>query len=224
MGGPSFEKDAQMTATARVRRPQASSRWNDRFLELLSVIRDQAQFAFRRVPFDAREELIQETVSQAYFLFVRLVQRGKTALGYATPLARFAIRRVKAGRRLGSRCNRQDITSPCAYSSKSIRIKRLDQLDLRTAEWREALLEDRKAGPSQIVQMRIDFADWLKSLPHRDRRLAQTLARGETTACTARLFKISAGRVSQLRRDLCDSWHRFIGELPEPQLARIAVA
>jgi hypothetical protein len=64
-----------MIATARVRRPQASTCWNDRFLELLPVIRDQAQFAFRRLPLDAREELIQEAVSQAYFLFVRLVQR-----------------------------------------------------------------------------------------------------------------------------------------------------
>jgi hypothetical protein len=191
---------------------------------LLPVIRDQAEFAFRRLPLDAREELIQEAVSQAYVLFVRLVQRGKMALAYPTPLAQFAIRKVRAGRRLGSPTNRRDVTSPCAHLSKNVRIKRLDPFDLRTGQWREALLQDHTAGPAQIVQMRIDFADWLGSLPHRDRRLAQTLARGETTACTARLFKISAGRVSQLRRDLCDSWHRFVGERPARQLASIAVA
>jgi hypothetical protein len=213
-----------MIATARVRRPRASTRWNDRFLELLPVIHDQAQFAFRRLPLDAREELIQETVSQAYFLFVRLVQRDKAALAYATPLAQFAIRRVKAGRRLGSRCNRRELTSPCFESSKRITIKRLHSFDLRFGEWREVLHEDHTAGPAQIVQMRIDLAAWLRSLPHRDRRLAETLARGETTGFVARSFKISAGRVSQLRRDLCDSWHRFIGELSDRQLASIAVA
>src|SRR6516225_79312 len=128
-----------MTETAEVRTPQASTRWNDRFLELLPVIRDQAQFAFRRVPLDAREELIQEAVSQVYFLFVRLVQRGKTTLAYATPLAQFAIRRVKAGRRLGSRGNKRDLMSPCAATSQKIAIERLDRFNPRTGEWREVL-------------------------------------------------------------------------------------
>jgi hypothetical protein len=211
-------------ATARVRRPCASTRVNDRFLELLPIIRDQAQFAFRRVPFDVQEELIQETVSQAYALFVRLVQRGKTALAYATSLAQFAIRRVKAGRRLGSRCNRRDLTSPCVESSKSIMLKRLDRIDPRIGEWRELLLEDHTAGPAQIVEIRIDFADWLETLSSRDRRLAETLAQGETTGFVARSFKVSAARVSQLRRDLCDSWHRFVGELSDRRLASLAVA
>jgi hypothetical protein len=48
--------------------------------------------------------------------------------------------------------------------------------------------------------------------------------RGEATGFVARSFKISAARVSQLRRDLCDSWHRFVGELSDLQLASIAVA
>jgi hypothetical protein len=72
--------------------------------------------------------------------------------------------------------------------------------------------------------MRMDFAAWLETLSSGNRRLAETLANGETTGFVARSFKISAGRVSQLRRDLCDSWHRFVGELPDRQSASIAVA
>jgi hypothetical protein len=143
------------------------------------------------------------------------------ALAYATPLAQFALRRVKAGRRLGSRCNRRGLTS---LSSKRIALNRLDRIDPRTGEWQDVLLENRQAGPAQIVQMRIDFANWLETLSSRNRRLAETLASGETTGFVARSFTMSAGRVSQLRRDLRDSWHRFVGELPDRRPTSIARA
>ena len=93
-----------MIAIARSpKRKPASRRRNDKFLSMLPEIRKQANFAFRRVPAEAREELIQEVVSQAYSLFVNLCRRGKLALVFPTPLAQFAIRKVRAGRRLGDR-------------------------------------------------------------------------------------------------------------------------
>ena len=64
---------AHMLATARNPKRQATSRRrNNKFLQLLPTIRGQAEYAFRRVPVEAREELIQEVVAQAYALFVRL--------------------------------------------------------------------------------------------------------------------------------------------------------
>jgi len=205
-----------MIAIARSpKRKAASRRRNYKFLSMLPEIRKQANFAFRRLHVDAREELIQEVVAQAYSLFVRLCQRGKLALVFPTPLAQFAIRKVRAGRRIGSRANIRDVTSPRAGVTKGLTIERLDRFDQRTGQWREALVEDRTAGPAEIAETRIDFADWLKTLPTRDRQLAETLARGETTGCVARMFRISAARVSQLRRDLCENWRRFVGELAE---------
>ena len=104
-----------MIAIARSpKRKAASRRRNDKFLSMLPEIRKQANFAFRRLHVDAREELIQEVVAQAYSLFVRLCQRGKLALVFPTPLAQFAIRKVRAGRRIGSRANIRDVTSPRA--------------------------------------------------------------------------------------------------------------
>jgi hypothetical protein len=197
-----------MLATTRIRRREARyHRRNDKFLKLLPAVREQAEYAFRGVPVDAREELIQEVVAQAYALFVRLAQRRKLALVFATPLARFAVGKVRAGRRLGSRSNCRDVTSPRDGVAKGFTIERL--------EWREVLVEDRTAGPAQIAETRIDFADWLETLSTRDRRLAETLARGETTGRVARVFRVSAARVSQLRRELCANWHRFVGELAE---------
>jgi len=214
-----------MIAIARSPKRKPASRCrNDKFLELLPTIQQQANFAYRQLPLEAREELIQEIVAQAYSLFVRLCQRKKLALVYATPLAQFAIRKVRAGRRIGSRGNIRDLMSPRARVAKGFTLERLDRFDQRSEQWREALVEDRTAGPAQIAETRIDFASWLSTLSNRDRRLAEKLAFGETTGCVARTFRISAGRVSQLRHDLCRSWYQFVGELADAALPSVATA
>jgi len=41
---------------------------------------------------------------------------------------------------------------------------------------------------------------------------AQELAKGETTGKTARKFGLSEWRISQLRRELEESWSEFQGE------------
>jgi hypothetical protein len=213
-----------MIAIARGPKRKPASRQNDKFLSMLPDIRKQASFAFREIPVDAREELIQEVVAQAYALFVRLCQRGKLALVYATPLAQFSIKKVRAGRRLGSRANIRDITSPRPAVTKGFRIERLDRFNQRTGQWREALVEDCTAGPAQIAETRLDFADWLKTLSNRDRQLAEKLALGDTTGCVAHMFRVSAGRVSQLRRDLCKSWRDFVGDPNDHKVPSVAVA
>ena len=78
-----------------------------------------------------------------------------------------------------------------------------------SVSWREALLEDRQSTPADLAAMRIDTAEWLETLSGRDRRIAERLARGETTQGAARIFGISPGRVSQLRRELCRKWYAF---------------
>jgi len=214
-----------MIAIARGPKRKAASRCrNDKFLELLPTIQQQAEYQFRRLPLEAREELIQEVVATAYALFVRLCQRRKSVLVYATPLAQFAIKKVRAGRRIGSRGNIRDVTSPSARAAKGFTIERLDKFNQRTGQWREALVEDRTAGPAQIAETRIDFDSWLATLSNRDRQLAEPLARGETTGCVARMFHVSAGRVSQLRRDLCQSWRHFVGEPSDDEVVSVAVA
>jgi DNA-directed RNA polymerase specialized sigma subunit len=67
--------------------------------------------------------------------------------------------------------------------------------------------------------VRCDFSDWLKSLKRRDRRIAEVLAVGERTQNVAKRFKVSAGRVSQLRRELAESWRAFVGDEPAPEAA-----
>jgi hypothetical protein len=127
------------------RREACSRQWNDRFLQFLPTIREQAEYAFRRVPFEAREELVQEAVAMAYRMFHRLATRGKMNLAYPTPLAKFAIRNVRAGRRIGSPRNKHDVISRSVPARNGFAIKPLDPFNPRTGRWREVLLEDRTA-------------------------------------------------------------------------------
>ena len=97
-----------------------------RFLAMLPQIRRQARLAFRGLRVELREERMQEVIALAYAMFVRLVRQGKVGLAYATPLSRFAIRQVRAGRRVGCRQNVQDIMSPVARRSSDATIKLLE--------------------------------------------------------------------------------------------------
>ena len=77
----------------------------DRFLKMLPTIERLANRACRVQDADARDEFVQEVAANAYAAFVRLIERGKEHVAFATPLARYAIRQVRAGRRVGSRLN-----------------------------------------------------------------------------------------------------------------------
>jgi FixJ family two-component response regulator len=103
-------------------------------------------------------------------------------------------------------------------------MKRLDRFNRRKGQWREVLVEDRRSSPAEIAATRLDFADWLKTLPTRDRQIAETLAIGETTGRVARMFRISAARVSRLRCELRENWRKFVGELAEMSAPSLASA
>ena len=133
-------------------------------------------------------------------------------VAYATPLAMYGVRQFRAGRRVGAKSNVNDISSPYAQAGKSIRVARLDHRDEDTGLWREILIEDRHAGPAETAAARIDFGDWLTILPARLRHIAEVLATSESTKQAAKQFQVSPGRVSQIRRELKDSWDEFQGE------------
>ncbi len=74
------------------------------------------------------------------------------------------------------------------------------------------VVEDRHATPADVAATRIDFDAWLRSMPPRQRAIAEVLATGEGTTLVARRFGLTAGRISQLRRKLHRSWCLLQGE------------
>jgi hypothetical protein len=211
-----------MIAIQKTNQRQEQSATHAKFLEMLPRIRRQALFAFRKASHDAREEMIAEVVANAYHGYCRLVERGKEDLAYATPLAQFAIRRVRSCRFLGGRQRPRDVMLAHDQTGGRTVVERLDHFDREESQWREIVVEDHRAGPAEIAACRIDFAHWLRLLNSRQRKVALMLARGESTSEAAKKFGVTAARISQLRLWLRQSWERFQGEANTIALATSA--
>lgn len=188
--------------------------WHRVFLAMLPKIVRYARGAFGHLRGEARQDCVQEAVANSLVAFVALVRRGKMELAYPTVLSRYAVAQIHEGRRVGNRLNIREVLSRYAQKHKQFRVERLDHFDDMEQTWTEAIIEDKTTGPAEIARLRIDFADWLASLKRRNRRLAEFLASGESTQAAATKFKLSNGRISQLRRELAESWHCFIGDEP----------
>jgi hypothetical protein len=187
----------------------ATPEWHQAFLALLSRICHYARFAFRHLDAESKQEAIQNVVAGALNAYARLVQLGKADIAYATPLAMYAIRQHREGRRLGCHLNAHDVNSPYAQKLKGIILERLDKYDCEEECWREILISDQTCTPADLAASRIDFPAWLGTLSKRERRIALKLAASEPTGRVARMFKVSASRVSQLRRAFAKSWQTF---------------
>ncbi len=166
-------------------------------------------------------DAVQEAVASAFVAYARLVKLGKEELAYASPLAQIAVRRVRAGRTVGAPVNVNDVTSPWCQRRRGICVESLHEQDGRPG-WRDFVVEDRQAGPADIAATRIDFDDWLCKLPERQRAIAEVLATGEETGTVARRFRLTPGRVSQIRRKLHRAWQSFQGEDGEAAVLSVA--
>ncbi len=187
-----------------------------RFVAMLPAIQRYAGRRFRDKPCEERGESIAEVVGHSYAMFLRLVERDKTDRAYASTLANYACRQVAVGRRLATPLNTNDITSEYCCRRKGVWVQSLHRRDRKTGVWREILVEDHRATPADLAAARIDVPAFFDSLPNRDRQIAEQLAAGESTTCVAKMFRLSLGRISQLRRELSDAWKRFHGEQLQP--------
>ena len=186
-----------------------------RFLELLPTIRAAAQYAFRGWDPEAREDAVAEVIAGCFVAFAQLAAQGKLAVAFATPLTRFAIKQFRVGRRVGSRFRVKDVLSPAAQHRRRFEVERLEAFDPTTDEWVEAIVDDTLTPVPDQAAFRCDFPVWLAAQSRRSRRIAAALALGHTTADVAKRFRVSPGRVSQLRRELQSSWQMFHGESSE---------
>ncbi|MGO9109347.1 MAG: hypothetical protein ACLP9L_08950 [Thermoguttaceae bacterium] len=192
--------------------PAPRRRWHRQFLALLPAIIQHAKIAFRHVRGQDRQDKIQETVANALVAFRRLVQLKKTDLAYPSVLARYAVAQIKDGQMVGGKMNCRDVSSPYCQRVKGVVLERLDCYDADDECWQEVLVPDKTCTPAELAAARIDVNAWFKSLPRRDRKVAEFLAAGQTTSAAARKFKVSDGRISQLRRELANNWRDFISD------------
>ncbi len=202
-----------MIAPARSARCKKSPpAWHAAFEAMVPVIERQARIAFRHLNAQARQEAIQEVICNSCCAFARLAELNKTDVAYPSVLAGFGIRQTIEGRKIGTRLNVHDVTSEYCQRKKGLLVERLDCYDDETQAWAEILIEDKHVGPADTAITRIDFGSWLQLLPRHLRKIANFLANGESTGAAARRFRLSPGRISQIRRQLYEAWVAFQGE------------
>jgi hypothetical protein len=170
---------------------------------ILPRIQSQAWLAFQGLSFDLKQELQSEVVAHCWKSFSRLFELGRHEDVPPMTLARFAIRAVRSGRRIGASLNINDVTSLYCQNRMGIRSS------LNGDNWPESLIADERARPDELVMARIDFSEWLQTLKPLHRKVAEHLSLGESTHSSARIFNLSPGRISQIRRLLEQSWHSF---------------
>lgn len=189
---------------------QNEHNWQSRFLLLLPRLKQLASLAFCACDPELREELVAEAIAYCYCAYHRLVERDREDAAHPTVLVRFATKRVGTGLQIGCARNRYDVMSRYSRLQSGIRV---DSIHHRCDDgsWQELVLESRSATPADTAAVRVDFGTWIATLSNRDRQIALQLAVGNETHRVAAQFRLSRGRVSQLRRELAQSWYRLHG-------------
>jgi len=194
----------------------SSTAWQSGFLAVLPAVQTHAEIQFRRLPALRREECVQEAIAAACVSYQRLAAQGKLDVAHPGTLATFAVNHVRNGRHVGGRQDAaKDPLSPICQRRHRVTV---ESLNARPAGagcdgWRRIVLTDRKSrNIPELAAIRIDFAEWLRTLSPRDRRIVNRLACGDKTMHVADRFRLSWGRVSQLRRRYEREWLAFQGE------------
>ena len=177
------------------------------FVSLLPNLHTHARFRFRHLNPTDREEAIADVVAYGFASFLRLKRRGKDPTAFPAVFAHFIARAVANGRGVGPCPSARDLLTARSRGERT-RIHRLDDPMPGGGWWRDAAL-DRRVRVDDQAAFNLDFPVWLDTLTALKRRVAELLAKGHGTDDAAGQTGLSAGRVSQLRRELADAWVAF---------------
>ena len=198
-------------------RQETQATWQAEFVELLPEIQQRLRHAFRHLDAEAAEDAIEEGVIHALLSYVRLFEQGRAEAASAMSLAWFATKQVKQGRPAVGRLSSREPLSRYAQLGQGFHVERLCTYSQTDDQWIDRIVEDQRASVADQVAVRLDGRAWLATLSGRLRRIAKDLAYGCSTSEVAKQHGVTAGRVSQLRRELHDAWRVFQGELAPSQ-------
>jgi hypothetical protein len=170
-----------------------------------------------------REDAIQDMIGLAWKWHLRLAESGKDATLFPTALASYAARAVKCGSRLPGQERANDVLSPVAQRRHQFTVVKLPQFEtLSHHPLTEALADNTKSPPDEVICFKLDFTAWLARLSERDRSIVLDLMVGERTRDVANKHGLSAARISQLRREFRQDWLAFCGDRPTVSIASSA--
>ena len=200
-----------MIAFVDSRQSSNADGWQEGFLEMLPRIERYARRTFCKLCGEAKDDAVCEVIVSCLCAYCRLFQRNEVQRAFASTLVQYAVALYYSGRRVG--------TSQCSgdvYSRRPSRRSASSLLSIGAPQdqyggWKEQLTDNHSTPIPDQVHFRIEFPRWLQAQTLRNRKIVEILSLGYTTAEVARQFRMSSGRVSQLRREFYESWNQFTG-------------
>ena len=186
--------------------------WQERFLEMLPELQRLLKVAFRNIPSEGRTDACEEGLFHCIWSYFQLYEQGRAEAATASSLVWYAMLQVRRGRVAGCRLNGREVMSRYAQIGHGFKVVPLQNHDPDDDTWVNDVVESRNASVLDQIAIRMDFRSWLESLGRRSRRIAMDLARGFSTSEVASKYRVSAGRISQIRRELENAWREFQSE------------
>jgi hypothetical protein len=174
----------------------------DTFVRRLPALRKMARISFRHLPPEAKEESITNAIGLAWKAFYFLFRKGRAGEpGLLDSCLRYSIRQCRAGR-LPQGCPRKKDT----LAPRWVGPTRLDDFDP------EGFVSRSTPIPDAVI-FRVDVAEaFFSTLSDRQRKMAVDLAGGMSTSECAAKYKLSAGRISQFRREFKTLLDAFLAD------------
>jgi hypothetical protein len=186
--------------------------WQSSFVDMMTEIKRRFHLAFCRLEPEAREDAIAEGVVHSFLAYIRLHKQGRSEVATPSSLVWYSSRHVKRGRPAAGRMNSKEPLSRYAQLGRGIQVERLDRYSKKRDEWIDTMVEDKRASVADQLAAKLDVDSWFETLTKRTKQIARDLAFGFSTSEVAKKHGVTAGRMSQLRRSLEESWAAFQGE------------
>lgn len=154
---------------------------------------------------------LQEAIALAWKWFRRLTEKGeKDPTEFVSALATFAARAAKCGRRVAGSESARDAMSARAQRLHGFVVGTLPSVStLSSNPLSEALADNTRSEVPDQVHFRLDFPAFLGIQSERNQRIILDMIMRMTTTELARKFKLSQGRISQMRSQCEDEWELF---------------
>jgi hypothetical protein len=178
------------------------------YAQILPVVGRTSRRWFSSWPRRRREDAFHDARQVAWLFTCRLQGRGKDPVLLREAVARHAAAWVRSGRTVVGQDSDRDVLSDRGGDAPRVVSLQARSTGGSGATWENLLAGGRHEDPAEIAAVRIDFAAWLDTLSRSQRRAAEVLAQGFTTTEAATRLGCRPGRVSQLRRELYESWPR----------------
>jgi hypothetical protein len=182
------------------------------FLALIPGLETWARIRFRSLNRTDREDAVADAIAYGYASFLALMERGKNPRDFPVAFSKYVVMAVGSGRAIGRKLSSRDVMSKHAHRRHSVTVHRFDDPLPRGDGWWSDMIADLRTHVADQAAFAVDFPDWLGSLSDVKQEITRLLAHGHPATETAEMADVSTGRVSQIRRELAQSWAEFHGD------------